>query len=115
MARKNVKSFAMLEDASLAGNLTGVVTNVQNLDKASIHISWTGTSPVGVVTVEARNSDKDSWYTVDMGAAINISGNSGDHLLVFNELPFYDMRLQYTASSGTGTVDAIITMKQTGG
>jgi hypothetical protein len=115
VARKNVKSFAMLEDADLSGNLTGTMTNVQNLDKASIHISWAGSSPVGVVTVEARNSERDSWYTVDMGAPINISGNSGDHLLVFNELPFYDMRLQYVATSGTGTVDAIITMKQSGG
>lgn len=115
MARKNVKSFAMLDDADLSGNLTSAVTNVQNMDKASIHLSWSGTSPDGLITVEARNSEKDSWFTVDMGGNIEILTNTGDHLLVFNELPFYEIRLQYVANSGTGTADAIITMKQSGG
>lgn len=115
MARKNVLSYAMLDDANLASNITSSSTNVINLDKASIHISWAGSSPVGTFTVEARNSEKDAWYTLDFGAAITVSGASGDHQLIFNDLPFYEIRLQYVATSGAGTVDAILTAKQVGG
>lgn len=117
MARKNVvKAYSMIEAGDLSGSITSAVTNVINMDKASIHLSWTGSSPVGVFTVQVRNGENDSWYNLTMGGgAINISGNSGDHQLMFNELPFTDIRLVYAATSGTGTVDAIITMKQVGG
>ena len=115
MARKNFKAFQLLDQQSLATNFTSQIVNVQTTDKASIHISWAGTAPVGVFTVEARNSADDAWATIDMGAPISVSGASGDHLLVFNEVPFYELRLQYAATSGTGTVDAVLNMKQVGG
>lgn len=115
MGRKNVvKSFKMIDAGDLSGSITSSVVNVINLDKASIHLIWSGSSPVGVITVEARNGELDSWYELDLGSAINISGASGDHQLVFNEIPFTDIRLQYTFTSGTGSIDALISMKTIG-
>jgi hypothetical protein len=115
MGRKSVMpGFAMIDQQSLASNITSSVVSVKNLDYASIHVEWTGTSPVGTLTVEARNGETDSWYELDMGSAISISGNSGDHQLVFNLLPFTDLRLQYAATSGSGTLNAEISMKVTG-
>jgi hypothetical protein len=105
----------MIDAGDLASDIDSNVTNVMNQDKASIHLSWTGTVPVGVVTVQARNGEKDPWYDLDMGGTISISGASGDHQLVFNELPFTDIKLTYTATSGTGTLDATLTSKVTGG
>jgi hypothetical protein len=104
----------MIDAGDLSGSLTSTTTNVINLDKASIHLSWSGTSPDGVITVEARNGEKDSWYTLDFGSAINISGNSGSHQLIFNELPFTDIRVVFTFTSGTGSIDAVLTMKTQG-
>ena len=116
MARKNiVASYAMIDAGDLSGNLTSSIVNVQNMDKGSIHLSWAGSSPVGTVVVQARNGEKDPWFNLNMGAAINISGASGDHQLIFNEMPFTDIQLQYTATSGSGALDAIITLKQLGG
>lgn len=116
MARKNiVPSFKMIDAASVASNLTSAIVNVQNMDKAAIHVEWAGASPVGALTVEARNGAEDTWYELAFGSAISISGNTGDHQIVFNELPFTDIRLQYAATSGTGTLDATITLKQVGG
>lgn len=115
MARKHVvQSFKMIDSGDLSSNITSEITNTKNLDKASIHLSWTGTSPVGVITVEAKNGENDSWYTLDFGASISIAGNSGEHQLVFNEMPFTDLKLQYTATSGTGTIEAVYTAKTTG-
>jgi len=115
VARKNVLSYAMLLDADAAVSVTSPITNVLNLDKASIHLSWVGTAIDAIVVVQVRNSAKDEWYNLDFGSTIEISGNSGDHQLIFNEMPFVDMRLYYEAYSGTGTFDAILTAKQVGG
>ena len=121
--RKNViKSFAMLDSISMAANATSSIVNVINLDKASIFIDWSGTSPVGTITVEARNKPVDLnnvedglWYALDFGTPISVAGNTGDHLIVLNELPFDSIRIQYAATSGSGTIDALITAKQVGG
>ena len=115
MARKNVlPAFLMFDAADLSDNATSHVVNVQNMDKASIHLSWAGSSPVGTVAVQARNGSTDGWYNLDMGGTISISG-AGDHQLIFNELPFTDIRLIYSRSSGSGSMDASITLKQVGG
>lgn len=115
MGRKNVvKSYKMIDQGDISGNVTSEVTNVTNLDKASIRVDWSGTSPVGTLEVQARNGEKESFFAIDMGSTINITGNSGDHQLIFNELPFTDIRLVYTSTSGTGNIDAVITAKVVG-
>lgn len=120
MSRKSVvPGFAMINSGNLASNIESSVVSVKNLDNASIIVTWTGTSPVGVLTVQARNNgagevNPEDWYDLDMGGTINISGNSGNHQLVFNLLPFTDLRLVYTATSGSGTLNAVITSKVVG-
>lgn len=115
MGRKNVvKSYKMIDSGDLSGSITSSIVNVINLDKASIHLVWSGTSPTGAITVEARNGEKDSWYELDFGSSIDISGNSGDHQLVFNELAFTDIRIQYISTGGTGSIDASISAKVVG-
>lgn len=110
----------MLNAVSLGATVTSGATSVKGVDKASILVEWSaGTSPVGTITVEARNGDGDgqtapTWYELDMGSAISVSGSSGNHQLVFNELPFTDLRIKYTRSSGTATMTATITMKAVG-
>jgi hypothetical protein len=117
LARKNVlKPYKMIDGGDLSSNITSSTTSVINLDKASISISWSGSSPVGTIEVEARNGEADPWTALDFGGStISISGNSGSHRILLNETPFTDVRVSYTATSGTGTIDAIITAKQVGG
>jgi len=118
MSRKNVvKTYKMLESEDVSVNITSSTTNVINLDKASIVLEWSGTAPVGTVTIEATNDDPDKsplWRELDFGSTISISGNTGNHDLIFNELPFRAMRIQYVAGSGTGTLTATLTSKTVG-
>lgn len=114
--RKNVvRGYKLLEAADLSGNLTSPEINVINLDQASVFVSWSGTAPVGVLDVQFKNGDNGTWFSVDMGGPINITGASGQHILIFHELPHTAMRLLYTATSGSGSIDAVITAKQVGG
>jgi hypothetical protein len=116
VARKNViPSFKMIDAQSMASNITSSTVNVQNMDIASIHVSWSGAAPVGVLTVQARNGAQDPWYDLDFGSPISVSGSPGDHQIVLESLPFTDIQLIYTATSGTGTMTAAITAKQIGG
>lgn len=114
MGRKNVlKSYKLFDQEDISVSATSETTSVINLDKASIILAWTGTAPVGEVVVEARNGDKDAWVPLEI-ATMAVTGNSGNHRILFLELPFTDIRLQYTATSGTGTMDATITAKVVG-
>lgn len=115
MARKNlVASFQLISAGAMTGSITSSTVNVQQMDKASIHLVWSGASGTSTVTVEARNGALDSWYTLDFGSAITISTASGDHQIQFTELPFTDIRVKSTAIAA-GTLNARITMKQVGG
>lgn len=120
MSRKNIQeSYKMFSGADISVNQTSVDTVIKTQDKAFIIVEWNGTSPVGTLTVQARNfkypvGPDSGWVTLDFGSAISISGNSGNHQLVFNEMPFTDIRLVYAATSGTGTLDAYLSSKTVG-
>lgn len=115
MGRKNViESFKMFDQADISTNATSTATSVIRQDQARIILNWTGTSPVGVITIEARNGADDPYKALDFGSAINISGNTGSHEIIFSEMPFTDLRVVYTSTSGTGNLDAIITSKVLG-
>lgn len=115
MSRKQlVNGFKMFDAADISASVNSSTTNVQNLDGASVFVEWSGTSPVGVLAVKGRNGANGSWYEIDMGSTIDITGNTGSHQLVFLELPFTDLRLDYTRSSGTGSLTATIVAKTAG-
>jgi len=119
MSRKHViKSHKMFDSENIIPSPTSDFTNTKNLDKASIYISWAGATPVGVITIEATNDDPKStlaiWRVLDFGSPINIAGNTGDHDIIFNELPFQGIRIQVAFTSGTGNITANLTAKTQG-
>lgn len=115
MSRKHVvKSYNMLEAADMSSGIESEPTNVLQLDKASIYFAWSGTSPVGTIRVQGRNGAEAPWYDLELDGTPSVASNSGSHIIVLNEMPFSDIRVAYDATSGTGTLDAILTMKTVG-
>lgn len=118
MSRKSLlKPYKILNAVDIATNQTSNPTNVEGIDNFCIELEWSGTTPVGVVTVETASQDAggnySTWKSIDFGATISISGASGNHLLfVKADSQFY--RVVYTATSGTGTLTAIISGKVLG-
>jgi hypothetical protein len=114
--RKNVvRGFKMMDAADISSNVTSAEVNVLNLDKASIYIDWAGSAPAGTITVEAKNAENGTWFELDFGSPIAVAGASGDHILVFNELPHHTIRLTYNSTSGSGNMNAVLVAKQVGG
>lgn len=112
----------MLENGDMTLTLTSKETSVKNLDNASIRLEWdiAGT-PVGEVVIQAlqekdnTNVEEADWFDLDFGSTITIDNTQTDHQLILTQLPFDKIRLRYTPTSGSGTLNAKITAKQVGG
>ena len=111
----NKSGFKLIDNSSLSSNFEGNEIDVSEADYGSIHIEWSGVSPVGEIIVEAKSGEDDTYSQVDMGGPVTITGTSGDHQLIFNSLPFTKLKLRYSRTSGSGNLTAIIVTKRDGG
>lgn len=93
---------------------TSASTDVRYMDNIGIVVNWTGTTPVGVLTINASN-DKATWIPLNFGATISISGNTGSLDIAINQLPYAHIQAVYTKTSGVGTIFAQLTAKTVGG
>lgn len=113
MARKHVlKKHQVVTAGDMSSDVTSDPTNIENLDHIAYQAVWTGT-PTGSVTIEGT-VDGDTWTTITLDTTISAAGSADDALIVLNNLPFVSIRLKYTASSGSGTLNVNISGK-TGG
>jgi hypothetical protein len=118
--KKIIDPFKVIDAASMAGNISSAATNVRSMDMVTFFIEWTGTAPVGTLSFsyvekESINPSLEVWKTIDFGTAgttIPISGNSGSHTVIFTVLPFVKMKVNYTATSGTGSLTVTIVGKE---
>lgn len=128
--RPKIPPELVINAGSMAGDLTSSPTIIQSLSMPTYQLSWSGTSPVGTVSVQvsndfALNADGtvknsgtwDSLYLVVGSSApsqtIAISGNSGHGFIDVPLTGAYACRLIYTRSSGTGTLNVTFSAKVT--
>lgn len=119
-SRPQFSPHKVIDAVSMAASITSEVTIIQKLSMISYDIAWTGTSPVGSITVEVSNSYvKDAsgvvsvagnWTTLPV-SAMSVSGNSGNGFLDIDAISAYAIRLVYTRTSGTGSLTVIINGK----
>lgn len=108
--------------ASMAANITSAPTILQSLSKASYSISWSGTSPVGTLSVQVSNdyslsangtvNNAGTWTTLTLSVSgapatsIPVTGNTGTAFIDLESISAYAIQLVYTYASGTGTMQA---------
>lgn len=113
--------------ADMSANITSAPTVLQSISQVCYSVSWTGTSPVGTISVQASNdysidpngqvNNPGTWATMTLqynGSAVTsipVTGNSGNGLIDITDTAAYAIRLVYTAGSGTGTLQAIVSGK----
>ena len=93
-------------------------TIISNVSMVSYDISWSGSSPVGVITIQVSNSysenadgsvrDAGNWTTLTLSAPTNVSGNTGNGFIDIDATAGYAVRLVYTKVSGSGNLNVII-------
>lgn len=115
MGRKSIiKSYKVIDAGDMsATSITGTVTACTGIDNIGMLAEWSGTSPVGVITVEVQNGTS-GWSALDFGNPIAISGNTGNLNININQIPFENIRVVYTKSSGIGALTVTLAAKVVG-
>ena len=113
--------------SSMAANIISAPTILQSLTMVNYAFAWSGSSPVGTISVQASNdyavnpngtvANAGNWNTLPLDlagtsvTAIPISGNTGNGMIDLDGLAAYAVRTVYTYTSGTGTLTAVINGK----
>lgn len=114
---------SVIANGDMSGNLISKPTIVQNLSMISYDISWVGSSPVGVMSVQVSNTysqnadgsvrNAGNWTTLTLSSPPSVSGNTGNGFIDVDVTAAYAIRLVYTRAAGTGTMNAVIAAKVT--
>lgn len=118
---KNVlRKWDAIVAGDMSGNITSPVTNVQFLDNISIQLNFTGT-PTGTFDVEVSvNHEQDSqgvvtesgnWVALPLNPAPVASGSADQIIIDLNQISQPWIRVVYTAGSGSGSLNMIISAK----
>lgn len=120
-SRPQFSPHSVITNGSMAGSLTSEVTIIQKLSLVSYAIAWSGTTPVGAISIQVSNDYTQSadgsvqnagtWNTLPLSAATSISGNTGNGFIDIYATAGYATRLVYTRTSGTGTLNVIVSGK----
>ena len=128
MGRKNIiYTYKMLDGVNLDTSVDSTATITTTVDHLSINFVWSGaanSAHTGTVVVQGTNLDPDAssfvagdWFDLTLsGGSITLTGaTSGEHVVVFDKIPFRAIRLSYTNSThSAGTFSAILSAKTIG-
>jgi hypothetical protein len=99
----------IIVDGAMTGTATVVSTpiNVTRVDRFTIQARWSGT-PNGAIKVQVSNDDGTgtlNWTDLP-SSSVSITGAAGSTLYSVNNVAFVWVRLSYTNTSSTGTLNA---------
>lgn len=118
MSRKNnILKFQNITNGDMSqATITSAITDIQFLDNIGIQLNFTG-SPVGIAAIQvSADHAQDMFGNVTMAgswATITSSSMVGGSPIYFdlNQLSAPYLRIVYTKTSGTGTLNGFITAK----
>lgn len=123
--RTALRPYPVINAVSMAASITSSVTVLQSLSDFSYEVTWSGTTPVGTISMQVSNSyalapdgstaTAGTWTSVPLevndasvATTVAVSGNTGTIYIDVSKHAGYAVRLIYTRASGTGTMTAVI-------
>ncbi len=104
----------------MSGNITSNAVEVKLQDNVGVQLHWTG-APTGVFSIQVSMDHREDiegnvvvaghWVSVILNPSITASGSADDAYIDLNQLSAAYVRIVYTATSGTGTLDAFVNAK----
>lgn len=127
-SRPLIRPFPVIANGDMSqASLTSTVTIIDNISMLSYTLSWSGSSPVGTVSVQGSNDytqnaaggtgNAGTWTTLILNnggspsPTIPITGNTGTAAIDITATAFYALRLVYTKASGTGNLQVMAAAK----
>ena len=126
MGRKNIiYTYKMLDGIDLDTSANSSATITTTIYHMSINVVWSGSTGTntGAIVGQGTNKDPDAsdfvaadYFDLTLsGGAVNLTGASGEHVIIFDKIPFRAIRLAYTNSThAAGTVSAVMSAKTIG-
>mgnify|MGYP003329372866 CR=1 FL=1 len=126
--RMTLRPQSVISNGDMSGNLVSDPTILQALTIGTYTFEWAGASPVGTIQFQVSNNyslnqngtvkNPGTWvtgYVFDPSTQswinqIPVSGNTGEGVIEFSS-GAYAVRVIYTATSGTGALQAVINGK----
>lgn len=122
MPRKNIlRQYQTITNGDMSGaSITSSITNIQFLDNVGVQLNWSGSTPIGTIVVQVsadHAQDAEGNVTVagnwiSLPVSISVSGNTGSGYFDLNQLSSPWIRVVYTKTSGTGTLNGYVTGKE---
>lgn len=120
-SRPLLKPFQVITNGDMSADIVSEISIIDNITGVSYAVTWSGSSPVGTCSVEisddytenADGSERNpgTWNTMPLSPAPTVSGNTGNGYIDILGTVGYAIRLRYTSTSGTGSMQAIVTGK----
>lgn len=120
-SRPIIAPFPVITNGDMSADIISAVTVIQTNSMVSYDISWTGSTPIGVMEVQVSNTysqnadgsvrNAGNWTSITLSATTDVTGNTGNGAIDIDATAFYAIRLKYTRTSGTGTMQATIAGK----
>lgn len=113
---------AIFASASMASTIHSVPQFIGQMSYIGFDISWAATgSPNGTFSVEVSNSysvdatgkqnNAGNWTALTLSQAVSPTGSAGNAFIDIDGVAASWIRLTYTPSSGTGTMNAYLSGK----
>lgn len=109
---------SVITNGDMSGDLTSMITIMDQLIMISYSIVWTGSSPLGNISVQVSDdysvtpggtvNNPGTWNTLPLSAPTPVSGSSGNGFIDIDAHAGYAIRLVYARVSGTGSMSAIV-------
>ena len=123
--KEKLAPFLVISNGDMSqATITSAPTVIQGISMLSYAYSWTGSAPIGTVSVQLSNdfslnsvgavSNTGTWNTISFSLAgttvssAPVSGNTGNGMIDIALTGAYAVRTVYTKTSGTGTLQATI-------
>ena len=120
-SRPQFTPFQAIVNGNMSGKITSEVTIIQKLSMISYAFTWVGTSPTGTIDIQVSNDysqngdgsvkNAGTWNSLPLSSTPSVSGNTGNGFIDIDSSAGYAVRAVYTAISGTGTLQAIVSGK----
>lgn len=117
MSRPFLGPTPVITNASMTGTVTSLPTNLQQMPEVSYDVSWTG-SPTGTFSVQVSNTYVQNvdgsvavagnWNSIVLSITPTASGSAGTAFINVAEMAGLWVRLVYTPTGGTGTLNATV-------
>lgn len=113
MSRKRVLTpYRLVTDGSLAADFYSPASVVSYDDNVGYQVKYSG-DPTGQFYVQGTINGSD-WEDLALNSDILVSATPGSFVINLNQIPYFQLRIRFARTSGTGLVQIWVMTKTIG-